>query len=73
MHATTPSGGDHALGARCSSSWASWAYGPAGWSAQNSARDTKVRDDRKAFQESRDWIYNDLAGGIPRPAKRTNR
>jgi hypothetical protein len=32
--------------------------------AQNSARDIKVRNDRKAFQGSKDWIYNDLAGGI---------
>jgi hypothetical protein len=32
--------------------------------AQNSARDTKVRNDRKAFQDSKDWIYNDLAEGI---------
>jgi serine protease Do len=32
--------------------------------AQNTARDIKVRNDRKAFQESKDWIYNDLAGGI---------
>jgi len=27
-------------------------------------RDTKVRNDRKAFQASTDWIYNDLAEGI---------
>lgn len=27
-------------------------------------RDTKVRNDRDAFQESLDWIYNDLGKGI---------
>jgi hypothetical protein len=27
-------------------------------------RDTKVRNDRKAFAVSRDWIYNDLTDGI---------
>jgi hypothetical protein len=27
-------------------------------------RDAKVRDDRKAFSTSADWIYNDLASGI---------
>src|SRR3954466_3816106 len=27
-------------------------------------RDTKVRDDRKAFGASRDWIYNDLGEGV---------
>ncbi|MDB5348873.1 MAG: serine endoprotease [Planctomycetota bacterium] len=27
-------------------------------------RDTKVRNDRKVFQESKDWIYNDLEEGI---------
>ena len=27
-------------------------------------RDTKVRNDRKAFGASKDWIYNDLAGGV---------
>jgi hypothetical protein len=27
-------------------------------------RDTKVRNDRKAFQSSKDWIYNDLEHGI---------
>ena len=40
----------------------SLATGPV--TAQNTPRDTKVRNDRKAFQDSRDWIYNDLAGGI---------
>jgi hypothetical protein len=32
--------------------------------AQNSARDTKVRNDRETFQRSKDWIYDDLAEGI---------
>jgi len=27
-------------------------------------RDTKVRDDRKSFQSSRGWIYNDLGEGV---------
>jgi serine protease Do len=27
-------------------------------------RDTKVRGDRKEFGTSKDWIYNDLAGGV---------
>jgi hypothetical protein len=27
-------------------------------------RDTKVRNDRKAFERSRDWIYNDLDAGL---------
>ncbi len=27
-------------------------------------RDTKVRNDRKAFGASRDWIYNDLTEGV---------
>src|SRR3954469_11277115 len=27
-------------------------------------RDTKVRNDRKAFGASRDWIYNDLGEGV---------
>ncbi len=40
--------------------------------AQNTARDTKVRDDRKAFRDSKDWLYNDLAGGI-RAARETHK
>ncbi|WP_435007938.1 Trx7/PDZ domain-containing (seleno)protein [Tundrisphaera lichenicola] len=28
-------------------------------------RDTKVRNDRAAFQESKDWFYNDLSRAIP--------
>ncbi len=35
-------------------------------------RDTKVRDDRKTFQASRDWIYNDLGEGI-RAAKESGK
>src|SRR3954470_22566498 len=35
-------------------------------------RDTKVRNDRKAFGASKDWIYNDLAGGV-RAAKEANK
>ena len=35
-------------------------------------RDTKVRNDRKAFGSSRDWIYNDLAEGV-RAAKASNK
>ena len=35
-------------------------------------RDTKVRNDRKAFQESKDWIYNDLSEGI-RVARETHK
>jgi hypothetical protein len=31
--------------------------------AQRQDRDTRVRNDRKAFQESKDWIYNNLAEG----------
>src|SRR5436189_1767388 len=27
-------------------------------------RDTKVRNDRQAFQSSKDWIYNDLEEGV---------
>src|SRR4051794_30944408 len=27
-------------------------------------RDTKVRNDKKAFEASRDWIYNDLGEGV---------
>lgn len=27
-------------------------------------RDTKVRNDRKAFGDSKDWVYNDLAAGV---------
>jgi hypothetical protein len=27
-------------------------------------RDTKVRNDRKAFEGSKDWVYNDLAEGL---------
>jgi hypothetical protein len=27
-------------------------------------RDTKVRNDRKAFEDRKDWIYNDLSSGI---------
>jgi hypothetical protein len=27
-------------------------------------RDTKVRNDRKTFGASKEWIYNDLAGGV---------
>src|SRR4051794_40481981 len=38
------------------------ALAPAPLLAQD--RDTKVRDDRKAFQGSRDWIYNDLEEGV---------
>src|SRR5262249_19168649 len=30
------------------------------------------RNDRKAFQDSKDWIYNDLAGGI-RAARETHK
>jgi hypothetical protein len=40
------------------------AFGTGRLTAQNSARDIKVRNDRKAFQDSRDWIYNNLAEGI---------
>ena len=40
--------------------------------AQDSARDTKVRNDRKAFEGSKDWIYNDLAEGI-RVARETHK
>jgi hypothetical protein len=40
--------------------------------AQNTPRDIKVRADRKAFQDSKDWIYNDLAGGI-RAARGTHK
>src|SRR5919199_102976 len=32
--------------------------------AQAQDRDTKVRNDRQAFQGSKDWIYNDLQEGI---------
>src|SRR5262249_55375577 len=46
--------------------------GPGRLTAQNTPRDIKVRNDRKAFQESRDWIYNDLAGGI-RAAREANK
>jgi hypothetical protein len=35
-------------------------------------RDTKVRNDRKAFEASHDWIYNDLNEGI-RAAKDANK
>jgi hypothetical protein len=35
-------------------------------------RDTKVRNDRKAFADSKDWIYNDLAEGI-RVARETHK
>jgi serine protease Do len=35
-------------------------------------RDTKVRNDRKAFGASRDWIYNDLGEGV-RAAKESNK
>jgi serine protease Do len=35
-------------------------------------RDAKVRQDRQAFQTSRDWIYNDLDEGI-KVAKASNR
>src|SRR5262249_48488675 len=31
--------------------------------AQAQDRATKVRNDRKAFEDSKDWIYNDLAEG----------
>jgi hypothetical protein len=40
--------------------------------AQNTPRDIKVRNDRNAFQDSKDWIYNDLAGGI-RAARETGK
>src|SRR5262249_13690977 len=40
--------------------------------AQNTPRDIKVRDDRKAFQASKDWIYNALAGGL-RAARETHK
>jgi serine protease Do len=32
--------------------------------AQAVDRDTKVRNDRKAFEASKDWIYNDLEEGV---------
>jgi serine protease Do len=35
-------------------------------------RDTKVRNDRKAFGASRDWIYNDLGEGV-RAAQESNK
>ena len=35
-------------------------------------RDTKVRDDRKAFGASKDWIYNDLGAGV-RAARAANK
>jgi hypothetical protein len=35
-------------------------------------RDTKVRNDRKAFADSQDWIYNNLAEGI-RVARETHK
>jgi hypothetical protein len=35
-------------------------------------RDTKVRNDRKAFADSRDWIYNNLAEGV-RVARETHK
>ena len=35
-------------------------------------RDTKVRNDRKAFEDSKDWIYNNLAEGI-RVARETHK
>lgn len=35
-------------------------------------RDTKVKNDRKAFQESKDWIYNNVAEGI-RVARETHK
>lgn len=35
-------------------------------------RDTKVRNDRKAFQDSLDWIYNDLDAGIGRRRMRAS-
>jgi serine protease Do len=40
--------------------------------AQNTPRDVKVRSDRETFQKSKDWIYNDLAGGI-RAARETGK
>src|SRR3954449_6966193 len=40
--------------------------------AQAQDRDTKVRNDRKAFGASRDWIYNDLGEGV-RAAKGSNK
>jgi len=27
-------------------------------------RDTKVRNDRKTYKDSKDWVYNDLDGGV---------
>ncbi|MGE3821213.1 MAG: thioredoxin family protein, partial [Isosphaeraceae bacterium] len=33
-------------------------------SAQGHDRNAMVRDDRDAFQKSKDWVYNDLAAGI---------
>ncbi|HZW33469.1 MAG TPA: Trx7/PDZ domain-containing (seleno)protein [Isosphaeraceae bacterium] len=35
-------------------------------------RDTKVRNDRKAFADSQDWIYNNLAEGV-RAARETHK
>src|SRR3954462_6472478 len=35
-------------------------------------RDARVRNDRKAFGASKDWIYNDLAGGV-RAAREANK
>jgi hypothetical protein len=35
-------------------------------------RDARVQSDRKAFQDSKDWIYNDLSDGI-RVAKETGK
>jgi hypothetical protein len=48
------------------------ALGPGRLPAQNSKRDNQVRNDRKAFEHSKDWIYNDLAAGI-RAARETGK
>src|SRR5689334_13334811 len=32
--------------------------------ARGQDRDTKVRNDRKAFEGSKDWVYNDLEAGV---------
>lgn len=40
---------------------AGWFYGAP---AVAQERDQKVRKDREQFEESEDWIYNDLAAGI---------
>src|SRR5262245_50236274 len=37
--------------------------------AQETPRDVKVRGDRKAFETSTDWVYNDLEQGVREAGK----